>query len=94
MSDDVVASYFIVFTLTIILVCPSLLQLMNTVLKSHALGPSLLNKELLQAESRNLLTEIVVNYMLVHMERLVILCVLAVDLTVFICYLSIRAIHL
>ena len=51
-------------------------QLMKTVLTSHALGPCLVDKTELQAESRNLLTEIVANFMLVNIERLVIPCFL------------------
>lgn len=48
-------------------------QLMNSILNSHALGPCLLDKTEIRAESRNLLTEIVANYMLLNIERLVIL---------------------
>ena len=49
---------------------------MNNILSSHAVGACLLDKTELLADSRNLLTEIVANYMLVNIERLVILCIL------------------
>lgn len=42
---------------------------MKNILASHALGVCLGDKTELLAESRNLLTEIVANYMLVNIER-------------------------
>jgi len=69
--------------------CCFFLQLMDSILSTHPLGTSLLKKGELQVESRNLLTEIVANYMLVNMERLLILCFLPIDINFFICWFSI-----